>query len=295
MKRALVLTWLVVFAGLLGAGCGSTFRATRDFSLSEAWEDYARIEVRTRNGRVELASGASETITISGRKQAGGLTMAEAEENVERLTIHAAADEARPDTFVIELEYPEDLSDKSIGASFTIEIPAPCAADVKTSNGSIRVEQLLGPVALTTSNGRIEATSIDGDLRARSSNGRITAASVTGAVTLETSNGAVEVEDVHDAVDVQTSNGRIEASVDPGQADHITLRTSNGAITLSLPSDLAAELALDTSNGRINVGLSRAELSVTEAERNHLHGTMNGGGCQVTARTSNGAINVKDR
>ncbi len=145
-------------------------------------------------------------------------------------------------------------------ASFDVTVPADATVDGSTSNGSITVTALDGPISVATSNGPITIEGIASTVVARTSNGRIEATSVSsdqfeastsnGRVVLEfdeppssvratTSNGAIEIALPPDsppyAVDATTSNGDIvtEVRTDPAATGSIYARTSNGDVTVS--------------------------------------------------------------
>lgn len=295
---------------LIPAGCGQLVRATRDFELNQPWTDYKRVEVELRNGNVELRSADVPDIRISGRKYVSGMTLAEAEEDLSKIEVRAAARPDSTDTFRVELSYPEELRYKNVGAEVVVHVPQPCAASVQTTNGRIRVEGLAGNVQLETtngrivaadvegavlaetSNGRVEARNIAGDLTATTSNGNIVARTVQGRCDLGTSNGSVQAEDVQGELRAKTSNGSIRASATPPPNGKVDLRTSNGSIHATLPTALAAEYELSTTNGRINVSLGEAVMKLIETSRRRFHATVNGGGGAVFAQTSNGSIAV---
>ncbi|MCK4341336.1 MAG: DUF4097 family beta strand repeat protein [Phycisphaerae bacterium] len=290
MKRLLVISFTV--AMLLAAGCGTTFRATREFSFTEPWTGYERVEVRTRNGSVELRSAAVDVIQISGTKRARGFTHADAESNLDRVSVHGGADAGRPDTFVIELRFPETLRHKSVGADIVVEVPEPCAAKIDTGNGSIHVAGLTGNVELDTSNGRILAEDLKGNLNADTSNGRIIAKRIEGRCRLDTSNGRIIVENVRGVVEADTSNGDIRADVAPPPDGRVELHTSNGSIHVTVPEGQGADLRLKTSNGRIKTMLGDATLQRVEVGKTSFRAQMNGGGGVIVADTSNGSITI---
>jgi hypothetical protein len=308
MRRWAGLSLFVVTATAL-VGCGSVVRVSRDFSFTAPWEDYQRVVVNTCNGRVALAANGTSEINISGTKRAGGLTYAEAEENLDQVTIVAEPDGADPKTFRISVDYPLHLRNKSIGASFVIRVPEPCAAEITTGNGSIHAENLSDSVVLRTSNGRITLSDVAGDVRIRTSNGRVEAEdiegklcvdssngsvsvrAVEGACELETSNGSVETRDVRGDIRVTNSNGRIRVEATPPDDASVVLRSSNGSIHVTLPATMRADLTLSTSNGRVSTSMDQVTLTSPNWSRRRFEAVMNGGGGgRIVARTSNGSI-----
>ena len=309
---ALCLT--IVVAALGSSGCGPAFHAKRGFLLDVPWEDYQRIVVRTRNGGVELSVEQGDDMRIEGELRARGYTQAEADEILERLTIVAEPDAADPTTFLVELEYPDELRRRSVGARLNIRIPQPCAADITTNNGRIVARGLKGEIELHTSNGRIIAQEIVGGVRARSSNGRIHLRDVAGPVNARTSNGpilaeaiggdcdlktsncSVEVRQARGSVLVTTSNGRIRVAAEPPEDGEVVLRTSNGSIHADLPAHIRGRLVLHTSNARVHTDMDTVTLRGPRWSRRSFEAEMNGGGPgRIFVRTSNGSITLNCR
>lgn len=305
MRRTLLASLGMVL--LTVAGCGSLVRATDSVSLTEPWQKYERLEVRLRNGSVELRTGNVKDVAVTGEKYASGATLGEAQSNLEQVEVYVGAASGRPDTLLVELRCPEAVRNRNVGASLLIELPQACPANVETNNGAIRAARLQGDVVLRTDNGRIDVSDISGPVRAESSNGAIDARDITGKVqaqtsngrinvqrvpeaSLETSNGAIYAADVGGNLAATTSNGRIEATVNPSAGGRVDLQSSNGEIWLSLPAALGMDLRLVTTQGRIHAGLDENAFKARQRSRTHVEGSLNGGGCRVEATTSNGSI-----
>ena len=69
--------------------------------------------------------------------------------------------------------------------------------------------------------------------------------------------------------------------------DQLTLKTSGGSINAIIPSGLG--LDLDLSGNRVNTELQNFS---GKSEKNSIQGSMNGGGIEVTMRTSGGSVNL---
>ncbi|MEW6250501.1 MAG: DUF4097 family beta strand repeat-containing protein [Planctomycetota bacterium] len=300
----------VIVATVLAAGC---VRVSEDFSLTRPWTDYQRVEVLSRNGPVEVRSAEVAEVEITGRKHATGATLGAARENLARLTIDTAPHPQHADTLVIALTVPEDLRTTDVGARIIVRVPQRVAASATTSNGSIRLEQLGGPIQARTSNGSVRIAGVSGPVEARTSNGSVRVAEVATAATLETSNGRIDAENIGSdligetsngsihATGVRgaqcrltTSNGRIDLTAEPG-VSAIELRSSNGSIHAAVPRDLAADVRLRTSNGRVRMNMPVTVVSTGDLARSRLAGALNGGGGKLSAETSNGSITIDPR
>ncbi len=367
MKRALAFASAAAMA-MQVVGCSTPpLRVTESFSFSQPWNDYERIEVRTHNGKVELRSSDVTEIQVSGVKGINVWSLDDAHKALDDLSVQARPAPDRPDTLLVELQYPELLSQSSPGARLVIKIPEPCAADVRTSWGAIEVADLAGDVMLDTSHGSIKADRIAGELQATTSWGGVTANSIEGSCsaesehgpltvegvggklhartswgdvrakavqgsgTLETSHGVIEAQDIGGELRAETSWGRVtvngiagpctvrtshggvhlegvqgdiraatswgdvRANVAPAPGRSVELRTNHGAITAIVPADFGANLDLKSSSGSLRTALGNAMLEQVESDDGRLTAVMNGGGGQLVARTSYGAITIESR
>lgn len=161
--------------------------------------------------------------------------------------------------------------------------------EVRTSGGHLELTDLMGEVEARTSGGHIEIARFEGTMSARTSGGHISAEDADGAIDLHTSGGHIELADVGGTVEARTSGGSIEADLS-SITESVDLRTSGGHITITVPGDRGYNLALRGS--RVRSQLSNFS---GEVERDQIDGSINGGGPQITARTSGGTVRLNFR
>lgn len=193
----------------------------------------------------------------------------------------------------------------NISISFVVNAPIDSRAEVKTSGGSIMLEnlegdqraktsggsitasQITGEVNLNTSGGSITLDEIEGNIKAHTSGGRIRATAVHGEILAKTSGGSITLEDIIGNVKAKTSGGSIDAEiVKPNE--YIDLKTSGGSINVTVPEEGGYDLNLD--GNRV-----RAELKNFNGvyKKDEIEGTMNGGGTRLTAKTSGGSVTMR--
>ncbi|MDZ7772646.1 MAG: DUF4097 family beta strand repeat-containing protein [Balneolaceae bacterium] len=161
--------------------------------------------------------------------------------------------------------------------------------EVRTSGGHLELNDLMGEVEARTSGGHIEIARFEGTMSARTSGGHISAENANGVIDLHTSGGHIELADVGGTVEARTSGGSIEADLDSIN-ESVDLRTSGGHITITVPGDRGYNLALRGSRVR-----SQLTNFSGEVERDEIDGSINGGGPQITARTSGGTVRLNFR
>lgn len=156
----------------------------------------------------------------------------------------------------------------------------------RTSGGSIRLNNLSGTVDVRTSGGSITVDESTGEINARTSGGSVTASNSSGVLDLSTSGGSMRLDNLSGEVSASTSGGSIRAKINSLSGD-VSLRTSGGSITATLPGGLGLNLNLKGNSLRVPL-----ENFSGESKRNEIVGTMNGGGYNVSMRTSGGGVTV---
>lgn len=174
---------------------------------------------------------------------------------------------------------------------FTIEVPRNYRVDLQTSGGGLDVRDLNAAVRAETSGGGVQIQSVAGPVNVRTSGGRLEVADSTGDLDLKTSGGGIDIRNDDGKVEARTSGGDIHAQL---RANHgIDLRTSGGTIIVQLPQDTRASVDAETSGGRVT---SQFPISTTQIDdRNHLQGTIGGGGPRISLNTSGGNIRLEPR
>ncbi|HET6528590.1 MAG TPA: DUF4097 family beta strand repeat-containing protein [Balneolaceae bacterium] len=198
-------------------------------------------------------------------------------------------------------------SNNDISVSFVIYTPSEMSTDLDTSGGSIEVSGLKGgqevstsgghiklaniegTVEARTSGGHIEVENIQGDVAVRTSGGHITARQITGDLKARTSGGHINLAAISGSIEARTSGGSIEAGL-KSVGQFVELKTSGGNIEITLPEDIGLDLNLSASY--ISADLSNFS---GEMERGEVEGALNGGGPEISARTSGGIISLSFR
>ena len=125
-------------------------------------------------------------------------------------------------------------------ADFVAELPANVGVDVRTFNGSVRVDGLTGGVTARTSNGTVQASNVSGPLALTTTNGnvRLTTDSLSDSdsVRLSTTNGTIHAElpaGVQGAFDISTVNGAVRSDFPIPGADGRSSRHLQGQLGTS--------------------------------------------------------------
>jgi hypothetical protein len=164
------------------------------------------------------------------------------------------------------------------------------ALDGETSGGSIEAEDCQGPIHLETSGGHIKVAQGKGSLNAHTSGGHVEVRNFSGDVEVRTSGGDLDLQRNAGKLFGKTSGGSIRASIAAPVLGDVKLETSAGNIDFAVPESAALAIDANTSVGEI---MSQLPIQASDAHREHLRGTLNGGGKSVRLGTSAGNITIK--
>lgn len=161
----------------------------------------------------------------------------------------------------------------------------------RTSGGSIRLEQSSGEADVHTSGGSIKLGDVDGTVEAVTSGGSIEIARAQGSVTARTSGGSISIEEAMGDLEARTSGGSITAALGTQPKGDCYLGTSGGNVTVYLARGLGFDLDAKASGGRVT---SDMEVTVRGTiGKDALRGRLNQGGPKLTLRTSGGGIRIR--
>jgi len=199
----------------------------------------------------------------------------------------------------------------NLGARFTIKIPrgappgphrlferrhpapstAPARRRLRTSNGSIRVQDLAGSLdAQDLQQQRSNSSILRATPPVHSSNGHIRAEGLRGSLDANTSNGSIEarIGEAAKSVRLDTSNAAWICPCPPASRSDLRVSTSNSSITVRMPHEPNARLVAHTSNSSIT---SDFEIRMQgNISKNHVEGALGSGGALIDLGTSNGSI-----
>jgi DUF4097 and DUF4098 domain-containing protein YvlB len=241
----------------------------------------ASLELETFNGSVEIRGWDQEKVDISGVKYANSATL--------RDEIRLDAN-GSPGSVVVRAVHPVEHHG-NMGARFVVRVPHDMALDrIASSNGSIRIEDVKGPVRAHTSNGSMNLVRLAGNVDAATSNGSIELTELTGNAVLHTSNAHIQADHISGPVQASTSNGSISIAFDAPPKNDIRASTNNSSIEVSMPESSAARVRASTSNSSITTDFELTTQGVVS--KNRMEGTIHGGGPLLDLSTSNGSIRI---
>lgn len=161
----------------------------------------------------------------------------------------------------------------------------------KTSGGSITLDGCNGNIEVNTSGGSIKIGEVNGTVYARTSGGSIRIEHAEGSVDAKTSGGSIKVEEVMGTINASTSGGSVTARISQQPNDNCSLKTSGGSVKVYLAKGIKLNLDAHTSSGKV---VTDFPVDVQgEISKSSLKAQINGGGPDLNLRTSGGNIYLK--
>jgi Putative adhesin len=228
------------------------------------------LNVRTGSGSIQVRTGAADRVQIVGRISAGswrdGMDAAERVRRVE------SAPPITQTGNVISLgNTNNDPLYRNVGISYELIVPPNTRVNAQTGSGNQTIGSVDGDVRAQTGSGNIRIERAGGSLHAQTGSGQIEADSVGGEVRAETGSGSVDIRQI------------VRADV--------SVQTGSGSVSLDLPEDAAYTLDAQTGSGSITTPQPMSMQG--RVRRNHVTGTVRGGGNSVRVKTGSGSIAIR--
>jgi len=160
------------------------------------------------------------------------------------------------------------------------------------SDGDVSITEVVGDVDVRIDEGGIEASWIEGDVELRTGWGEIEVAHVQGRVVVRSNRGGLDVRDLSGPIEAVTERGAVYASFVEDQPEG-RIETSRGSVEVLLPEDAGALLEAISRRGSVDV--DEGFRVPGEHSENRVTGPLNGGGSPLRLFTARGSVNVRPR
>jgi hypothetical protein len=271
---------------------GLTSKETRTFAVTGEPD----VTLETFDGAIEIHSWDRTEVEVEIERRAMEQSL------IDQMIVEA---EQQGDRLVVRVKGPSraELRGFTIGVNISpqarlrVAVPRRSIVQARTDDGSIRVENIEGRLALRTGDGSVSVERITGDLEIHTGDGSIRVERSAGRLDLETSDGRITASGRPTVVRARTSDGsiRIEAEPDTVMADAWELTTGDGSVTLVLPPAFNAQVDAETSDGVVRSShpalvIDRDEGDDRRVRRREVRTAMGQGGPLLKIRTGDGSI-----
>jgi DUF4097 and DUF4098 domain-containing protein YvlB len=190
----------------------------------------------------------------------------------------------------LEVEVPRKWNRRGY-ANLELHVPRATHLEISNPNGKVCIEGVRGKVQVRSSNGSVRVEEVEGDVDISTSNAKICCSGNEGRLLARSCNGKIEIDEHRGSIDASTSNATVRAALERLGKQGVYLATSNGRVVLDLPEAVDADVDLWVDNGTI-----RNDRELDSASRDtdgRVLGRLGHGGALVKLRTSNGSISLR--
>ncbi|RPI55147.1 MAG: hypothetical protein EHM55_08755 [Acidobacteria bacterium] len=273
VRRLSVLAMcLIGLTGCIGVDISAqSERARGSFERTLTVNGPVDLSVRTGSGDIQIRTGSGDRVQVIGRISASH-SWNTSESPADRVRRIEGAPPITQNGNVIDIGQTRgDDTYNNVSISYELVVPANTQLNASTGSG----DQIIG--------------SLDGAVRARTGSGDIRIERTGGGLNAQTGSGSIRVASVGGEIRAQTGSGDVQVT-QIGRAD-VTVHTGSGDVTLQLPSNAAYTLDASTGSGSINT--AQPITMQGRIRRNHIEGTVRGGGNSVRVRTGSGSIDIR--
>ena len=288
----------------------AAFAAEGSFEKTLAVSGAPSLSVATGSGYVHVYSGTDSQVHVIGRVHVrpglfGGAGDAEA--RVRQIVADPPIKQFG-NTITIGTEHGESNLFHNVSIDYEITTPSGTTLKAATGSGDLEIGGIEGAVTAETGSGGMRVENIGANARLETGSGSIHATNVHGAATLQTGSGNLELE-LSGAGDVKAQtgsgsirisgiNGGLRAEAGSGNIEvagnptaEWRLESGSGSVAASVGS--AAKFSLNAETGSGSIHVEQPLLSQDTRDRQHVVGTVNGGGPTLRATTGSGNITIR--
>jgi hypothetical protein len=276
------------FIETLLAGIPWSERAEETETLHVPRPPGGNLRIDNANGRTRVVGEDRDDIEIQLSKAARAESVEQARQLVEAIRVVPNEDAAGD--LNLDVEIPGRWNRRG-RVDMELRIPRELEVQVLAANGKVCLQGLRGSVRARSSNGAVRIEDVIGDVEIHTSNAKVSCQCTCGHLTARSSNGRIQLEDHRGSVDAATSNGTIHCELEDIGKSGVILSTSNGRIVLDLPEEVDGDVDIRVDNGLIR---NSRELDPPSRERSgRMKGTIGRGGTPIRLRASNGTISIR--
>jgi putative adhesin len=284
------------------------------------------LDVQSGSGDITVHPGDSSSVVVKGYIRAGnswfnssGLS---AEERVKRLEQNPPIEQNGNSIRVGRIQ---DEALRNVSISYDVSVPKDTSVESHTGSGNQRVSGVNGPVRANTGSGNVTVSDVGSEVRANAGSGNLEIRNVqgrtyaetgsgntvatgiaggfdaragsgditfeqaaTGTVRAETGSGNIHLRNVAGGLEAGAGSGDVE--VQGKMASDWRIHTGSGEVQVKLPSDAKFNINAESHSGNVEVHHPVTMQGVLK--KNHIEGTVNGGGTLLQVSTGSGTIRV---
>jgi DUF4097 and DUF4098 domain-containing protein YvlB len=241
-RRVVSILGVLALASLTSA-CDLALSSGKE-QASETWSKKyplgatGKLTISNTNGRISVAAGGGDEVSVEATKKARGVTKEAAEETLKKIDIRedVSAGEVKLETKVV------GAKTGNTSVDYVVHVPAGAAVNLSNVNGQIDITATTGAVHASVTNGTVEGHDLGGAVNASTTNGKI----------------EVELKELTGDIKLGTTNGPVSLTLPSSSKADLSLEVTNGGIDVE-GFTLDGDKERRRVRGRINGGGARID------------------------------------
>jgi hypothetical protein len=297
-----------VLIAVLTLTATTAFAAEGNFEKTLAVSGAPSVSVATGSGYVHVYSGSDSQVHVIGRVHVRtGLFGGSADAKVKQIVTDPPIKQLG-NTITIGANRGDSSFFNNVSIDYEITTPSGTTLKAETGSGDLEIGGIQGAVTAETGSGDMRVENIGANARLETGSGSIHSINVHGAATLQTGSGNLDL-DLSGAGDVKAQtgsgsirirgvNGGLRADTGSGNIDvtgnptaEWRLESGSGSVTANVGD--AAKFTLNAETGSGSVHMDMPVLMQGSPNKQHVTGTVNGGGPTVRVTTGSGNITIR--
>ena len=282
--------------------------AEGNFERTLALSGAPSLSVVTGSGYVHVYSGTNSQMHIIGRVHVrSGIFGGDAEARVRQIVADPPIRQSG-NTITIGTNHSESSLFRDVSIDYEITTPSGTSLKAESGSGDLEIGGIEGIVTGETGSGDMKVENIGANARLETGSGNIHATNMHGAATLQTGSGdidlgltgagdvkaqagsgSIHISGVNGSLRAEAGSGEIEVTGNP--AAEWRLQSGSGSIRANVGS--AAKFTLNAETGSGSIHVEQPVLMQGALNKQHVVGTVNGGGPTLRAATGSGNIEIR--
>ena len=282
--------------------------AEGNFERTLALSGAPSLSVVTGSGYVHVYSGTNSQMHIIGRVHVrSGIFGGDAEARVRQIVADPPIRQSG-NTITIGTNHSESSLFRDVSIDYEITTPSSTTLKAESGSGDLEIGGIEGIVTGETGSGDMKVENIGANARLETGSGNIHATNMHGAATLQTGSGdidlgltgagdvkaqagsgSIHISGVNGSLRAEAGSGEIEVTGNP--AAEWRLQSGSGSIRANVGS--AAKFTLNAETGSGSIHVEQPVLMQGALNKQHVVGTVNGGGPTLRAATGSGNIEIR--
>ncbi|MGP8258396.1 MAG: DUF4097 family beta strand repeat-containing protein [Acidobacteriaceae bacterium] len=286
----------------------AAFAAEGNFERTLAVSGAPSLSVATGSGYVHVYSGSGSQVHVIGRVHVRATLLGgDAEARVRQIVADPPIKQSG-NTITIGPNRGESSLFNNVSIDYEITTPSGTTLKAATGSGEMEIGGIQGEVTAETGSGEMRVDNIGANAKLETGSGSIHASNVHGAATLETGSGnldldlsgagdvkaqtgsgSIHISGVSGGLHAEAGSGNIEVAGNP--TAEWRLESGSGSVTANVGS--AAKFNLNAETGSGSIHIDQPLLSQGTLDKQHVIGTVNGGGPTIRVTTGSGNITIR--